>query len=469
MAQLAAMAAYFFQAAVALGLVLAVSRILPPEHFTVYSFFIAITQLGAIAGFEWLRSACSRFYPGATAASEAEEGRALRFGGLASALLTTAAGAAAFAAGLPATLALLGTCVTIMQGASDLHLAMLRFRLQFQAFSWLQSLRSVVTAGATLAGAILGQSAEAAALGLVCGYLAYVVAAMIVSRGFGSLAPMPRLALVRKHLVYGGVSTGASIATLLAPIGLKTLLTSVLGASGAAGALLAIDLVQRPAMMVVQAVQGACYPQIVHLYDRVPGSQNLSVRLGHYYGLQTGLTLMTAAGLLAVLGPATLFLVSPALQPGFLRAAPYIVAIAAIRALSQTMLPTPAHLSRRLSTIGFLAVADCLLLNAAAAAAMLIFGSSDAVLLAGAAAGAGLAALPGLFLLKTLPFRLPYAPLLLAATGLAAAALLAGSRAPTPLQSAVAILSVALFSAPALFLLLRGLREARIGEPATPL
>ena len=44
MAQLAAVAAYFFQAAVALGLVLAVSRVLPAAEFTVYSFFIAISQ-----------------------------------------------------------------------------------------------------------------------------------------------------------------------------------------------------------------------------------------------------------------------------------------------------------------------------------------------------------------------------------------------------------------------------------------
>lgn len=468
MAQLAAVAAYFFQAAVALGLVLAVARVLPAGEFTVYSFFIAISQFAAIAGFEWLRSACSRFYPGSSAESETAERDALRFGGLASAALACAAGLAAWALGLVWPLAMLGTCVAIMQGATDLHLTMLRFRLAFKTFSWLQSLRSVLTAFATLTGAVIGQNAVWAAIGLVAGYLVYAGVALAVAGGFGGSPKRPDFALVRRQFVYGSVATGASMASLLAPIGLKAILTAVLGASGSAGALLAIDLLQRPAIMVVQAVQGACYPQIVEQYDRAPGSGRFAARLGQYYGLQIGLTLMTAAGMIAALAPATLLLVSPQLQPGFLRAAPYVVAIAAIRALSQTMLPTPAHLSRRLSLIVLLALTDCLLLNAAGLAAMPVFGLSDTVLLAGAVAGAALAALPALVLLRTLPFRLPYLPLALAVTGLALAVVLARPVGIVSLWTIVAMLSVAACGAPALWLLVRGMREGRANHRVPP-
>ncbi|MFN3673987.1 MAG: hypothetical protein ACK4VM_18950, partial [Bosea sp. (in: a-proteobacteria)] len=124
----------------------------------------------------------------------------------------------------------------------------------------------------------------------------------------------------------------------------------------------------------------------------------------------------------------------------------------------------PAYLKRRLRMIVILALADCLLLNFAAAAAMLLLGRGDAVLLAGAVAGAALAALPGLAVLRSLPFRLPWPPLALAATGLGLAVLLARPVGAMTPWTAAAMLAVAACSAPALWLLLRGMRDATDGQ-----
>lgn len=458
MAQLAAAAAYFYQAAVALGLVVAVSRLLPAADYTAYSFFIAISQFGAILAFEWIRFACSRFYPGLTVESEAAERHAMRFGCLVSAMASVAIGALAWLLGLPGDMALMGTCVAVFQGSSDLHLSMLRFRLAFRTFSWLQSVRATILAAATLAGAIIGQTVFWALAGLLGGYAVYGVILLGVTRGFGGRYERPDLSLVRKHLVYGSVSAGASVASLLAPIGLKAILTAVLGANAAAGALLAIDLLQRPFIMVVQTAQGTCYPSIVALYDRVPRGDAFDRSLGQYYGLLTGLTLMTAAGLLAVLGPSVPFLIAEALQPSFVQAAPFVIAIAAMRALIQTMLPTPAHLTRRLPVILLLAVFDCVVLNSAALLAMSGFGFTAPILLAGATAGAALAMLPGLLLLRTLPFRLPWAPLALAAAALAIA-LRQSEAIGFPSASALAGLAVSgLMCLASLWLLVRGMR-----------
>lgn len=466
MAQLAAAGAYFFQAAMALGLVLAVSRLLPAADYTVYSFFMAITQFGAILAFEWIRFACSRFYPGPSAASEAAERHAMRFGCLVSTIASIAIGVLAWLLGLSADLAVMGTCVAIFQGSSDLHLSMLRFRLAFRAFSWLQSVRATLLTATTLAGALLGQTVFWALAGLLAGYGAYGAILIVLARGIGGPLERPDLTLVRKHLVYGSVSAGASVASLLAPIGLKAILTAVLGASGAAGALLAIDLLQRPFIMVVQTVQGTCYPGLVALYDRMPRSDGFARPLGQYYGLLAGLTLMTAAGLLALLGPMVPVLIVGDLQSGFLQAAPFIVAIAAMRALIQTMLPTPAHLTRRLPMILLLALIDCAALNLAAVIALGGFGPTAPVLLTGATAGAALAMLPGLALLQTLPYRLPWLPLALAVAALAIALRQSNATGMASLPDLAGLAAIALLGLASLGLLLRGMKQ-QASQPAT--
>jgi hypothetical protein len=200
---------------------------------------------------------------------------------------------------------------------------------------------------------------------------------------------------------------------------LKAILAAMLGAPVAAGALLAIDLLQRPFILIVSALQAVRYPDLVSHFDRGGPEPELRRTLGEYYALLLCLSLMTAAGIIALLRPVATLVIASDLQVAFLRAAPLLVGISLLRGLIQSLLTTPAHLRRHLSSIALPAVVDCLLLNLFALVAVKAFGASDMVILMGAALGVALAALVGLRVLLSLPFDLPWPPVLAAlASGL---------------------------------------------------
>lgn len=422
MAKIIALGAYFYQAVIAFGLLIIVAHWLAPADYASYSLFVSICQFVAIAAFEWVRFACTRFYPGPDADSEAAERRTILVEATVCAALCLAAASIAVFFGVPPVVALVGGLVSIAQGGSDLHLTMLRFRQDFRAFSVLQGSRATILAVGTLAGALASPTFLSTVTGLLAGYAAYGLLASVLSR---SPAARPTVALetarFRKHLVYGSVSAGAATAAMFAPLALKTLLTSVLGATGAAGALLALDLLQRPFVLIVSALQAIQYPEIVAAHDRTDNRADLARTLGQYYALLASFALMMAAGIFAVLLPVTWVVISPDLQQGFLATAPAIILISLARTLTQIMLPTPLHLKQRLALILLLAVIDCLLLNLGALAALVVAGPSDTALATGGAIGAVLATAFGLRLMAVLPFDLPWSPVLLAAAGLATA------------------------------------------------
>lgn len=418
MAKIVALAAYFYQAAVAFGLLVVVAHWLAPADYSAYSLFISISQFAAIFCFEWIRFACSRFYPGLPG-SEAGERAALKREFAACALLCIAAAAVAIPFGVPWPVALVGSLVAIFQGASDLHLTMLRFRQEFRSFSRLQGSRATILALGTLGGALVAPTFLSTVGGLLAGYGVYTLLAVALTRGSRVESAQFDVALLRKHFVYGSVAAGASVVGLLAPLGLKSILTAALGAGGAAGALLSLDLLQRPFVLIVSALQAIQYPDVVSLFDRDGETAALRARLGAYYSLLTGFTLMTAAGIFALLQPVGLFVIAPALRAGFLDAAPFVVGLSVCRALTLNMLPTPAHLRHRLRSIFLLSAVDCLLLNGCALAAGELFGPASASLMAGAMVGALLAMVYGVRVLMTLPFDFVWQPVAFAAVGLA--------------------------------------------------
>lgn len=419
MAKIVALAAYFYQAAVAFGLLIVVAHWLSPADYAAYSLFISISQFVAIFCFEWIRFACSRFYPGQTSGSEAAERKALIIEFSVCALVCILAAAASILFAVPPSVALLGGLVAIFQGASDLHLTMLRFRQQFRSFSRLQGSRATILAAGTLGGALIEPSFAFTAAGLLGGYVIYTLLAVAMTRGAGAESAAFEPALVRKHFVYGSVAAGASVVGLLAPLGLKSILTAVLGAGGAAGSLLALDLLQRPFVLIVSALQAIQYPDVVSLYDREGETPALRARLGAYYSLLTGFTLMTAAGIFALLQPVGHFVIAPALQDGFLSAAPFVVGLSVCRALTLNMLPTPSHLRHRLLSIFLLSAVDCVLLNGATLAAGALFSQSSGMLMAGGMLGAFLAMLVGVKVLMALPFDFVWQPVAFSALGLA--------------------------------------------------
>lgn len=410
MSRIAALGAYVYQAALAFGLLIAVSHVLAPSDYAAYSIFISVTQFVAIACFEWIRFACSRFYPGPDASSEAIERGTMRVELAVCSGLCGVIALGAIALGIPPVIASAAALIAIGQGATELHLTMLRFRQDFRTFSWLQGARATLVTGATLAGTLMQPSLVGAAGGSLVGYLIYLGIALAVPRP----APLERAhwqrQVVRRHLVYGGVSAFASVIGLLAPLGLKSLLTALLGAQAAAGALLALDLLQRPFVLVVNALHSVRYPDIVAIFDRDPTGRELRRSLGNYYGLLASLALLTSAGIIACLRPVAGIVVPPDLQIAFLRTAPVLVLLALLRSMTQTLMPTPAHLRQNLVAIIVLAGIDCVLMNLGAVLAVTLHGVSDLGIAVGATLGAGMAMLAGLRVVRSLPFEMDRRP-----------------------------------------------------------
>ena len=419
MAKIVALAAYFYQAAVAFGLLITVAHMLSPGDFSRYSLFISVSQFTAIFCFEWIRFACSRFYPGRTQQSEASERRALTIEFAVSAAFCILAAAVSIIFAVPPTVALLGGLVAVFQGASDLHLTILRFKQQFRSFSRLQGSRATILAAGTLSGTALSPTFGYTAAGLLVGYIVYSLIAILATRNRLTEGADFEPALVRKHFVYGSVAAGAAVVAMLAPLSLKSILTAMLGTEGAAGVLLALDLLQRPFVLIVSALQAIQYPDIVSLYDREGETSGLRRRLGEYYSLLTGFTLMTASGIFALLQPIGHFVIAPGLQQSFLAAAPYVTGVAVCRALTQNMLPTPSHLRHHLKSIFLLSLVDCLLLNGGVLAAGHFILNRGDVLMGGGMIGAILAMLIGIKVLVALPFDLIWQPVAFSAVGIA--------------------------------------------------
>jgi len=413
MAKLFAMGAYVYQAALAFGLLMVVARLLAPADYATYSLFIATTQVVAIAAFEWARFACSRFYPGPSAESERDQRRTLAVEALACTAACLLAGLAAIPFGLPPALGLVGGAVAAGQGASDLHLAVVRFARRFAAFSWLNGIRASLLAVGTLAGSLLGHTVVATVGGLLAGYATYGVVAWLVDRRAYPAGGVARLAIAREHATYGGVSAGMSVLGLLSPLGLKLILTGALGKEAAAGVLLALDLLQRPFLMVIAALQTVEYPDVVAAFDR--RAPDFAAHLGRFYALMTTLCLVSAAALYVGLRPIAEIVVAPALRDAFLLAAPLVTLFSMLRALTQNIATTPAHLTLNLRELATLAVVDCLSFNLLALAASLTFPGTPLPIVAGATLGAALAGLYGLRIATSLPFITPRAPLLIGA------------------------------------------------------
>jgi hypothetical protein len=446
MAKIVALAAYFYQAAVAFGLLIVVAHRLAPADFAAYSLFVSITQFGAIAGFDWIRLACSRFYPGQSGESEAAQRRAIVVEAAGCAIGCIVAACVSVLASVPLATALIGGLVAICQGTSDLHLTMLRFRKEFRSFSRLQGSRATILAASTFAGTALSPSFTAAIGGVLAGYALYWALAVRLTRRGAKDEPRFEPLLMRKHFIYGSVAAGASVMGIAAPVGLKAIVTATLGAQGAAGALLALDLLQRPFILVVTALQAVEYPDIVAQYDRDGETLMLASRLGRYYALITGLALMTAAIVLALLQPIGHFVVAPALRQGFTESAPFVTGLAMLRALTLYLLPTPLYLKHRLGSILALATLDCLLLIGGALGAGYAASFAPGPLMAGATVGALIATLIGLSLLRSLPFDLIWQPVACAGAALGVAVLATtGFSADIQWAAGVGILGAAVF------------------------
>ena len=454
MAKIAALGSYLYQSVLAFGLLIAVSNLLTAPDYVAYSLFVSIVQFADIACFQWLRSACTRFYPGPDEERERTQRGVIIAEFIASAALSLLGVVAATLFNVPLWLGLIGAVVAILQGGGELHLTMLRFRQEFRLFSWLQGARATILAATTLAGAASGGDLNHVVAGVLVGNLIYCSLACFLARRILPWSPGWDSTLVRHHLVYGGISAGASVAGVLAPLGLKSIFVSALGPAAAAGPLLALDLLQRPIGMIITSLQAVRYPELVARFDREGDTGAIQVELGRYYALLTGFSLIGAAGMTALLGGAAWAIVPSALQHSFLQTAPLIMLVALLRALIHTLLSTPAHLQRRLPAIVGLAVFDCVLTCAGALLAATLIPDDGGAIAAGAAGGAAAAAAGGTILLRRQPFVMPWRPVAMSAAALALSWLSVSWLAGNLLLSTVVALAFALALGTAPFLTL---------------
>jgi len=416
-AKILALGAYFYQAALAFGLLIVVARLLPAADYAGYSIFIASTQFVAICCFDWIRYACTRFYPGRDAAAEADQRRTLWGETAAAALVCVIAGAIVIPLGLPPVIAGLGVAVAIVQGGSDIHFTMLRFRRQFSAFSGLQGFRATILATGSIAGAWMGHSLVTTATGLVGAYLVFAAIALVVELRVRRPAGRWSSDIAREHLSYGSISAGASVIGLLAPLGLRLILSSTLGPIAAAGALLAVDLLQKPFVLIIAALQAIQYPDVVTAFDHAE-RKGLRQHLGQYYALLVTLSLITGTGILAILLPVSAIAVAPELRSSFLAGAPILVFLFMLRSITQFVSTTPAHLEKDLMQMLVLALVDCIGLDVLAWGAALLPNPSAMTIIAAAAIGTIAAGLFGLRILSRLPFEIYATPMLIGVASL---------------------------------------------------
>ena len=435
MAKLLALGAYVYQALIAFGLLLLVARLLPPADYATYSVFLGLTQLGAFAGFEWLYYACSRFYPGQTEQSERDERSALVLEGLVTAGICLLLGAVAAAFGLNPILALGGGAIAAAQGGTDLHLSIARFGQRFRVFSRLNAIRATILAIGTLAGAMATHDVRGMVLGIVGAYVVYGIIAVIGDRKAYRGRSSFRIETLREHVRYGGVSAVVAVLGLMAPLGLKLILTSVLGKEASAGVLLALDLLQRPFIMIIAALQAVEYPDVVAAFDRKVG--DFPQRLGRYYALMTTLMVVAAAAMFVALRLIAEIFVSPALRDGFVLTAPLVTIFSMLRALTQNIAATPAHLQLNLRQLILLAVVDCVSFNVLGYGAALVFGAAALPIVGFATLGAVLAGAYGLHIATSLPFKLAPGPLVIAILALLVGVALFFAPNPNALLAAV--------------------------------
>ncbi|MFS8047791.1 hypothetical protein [Rhizobium sp. BR 314] len=455
MAKIAALGAYLYQSLVAFGLLIVIANLLPAKDYAGYSLFISIVQFADIVCFQWISAASSRFYPGPDQASEQVERGVIgtELAGSGGICLLVAFLGPLF--GISIWLGLVGALAAILQGAGELHLTMLRFRQEFRLFSWLQGARATTLALATITGAALRADLAHVVAGVMAGNVIYCTLALFQSRQVMPLSACWDGDIVKRNLAYGGISAGAGVATLLVPLGIKSILLGSLG-SAAAGPMLALDLLQRPFVMLTSSLQAIRFPDLVAQFDRKGGAQTIQAELGRYYALLVGLSLIGAAAIVATLSLATQLVVPAGLREAFLHAAPFVMLMAMLRAVVQTVLPTPAQLKRLLPIILGLAIIECVLTCGGALAAAWLGAGTPMAVTAGAATGAAAATLIGVFMQRWRSFTMPWQPVLPPAAALLLAWLISAWQPGSLLISTgLALVAVAALTALPLLTLVR--------------
>jgi O-antigen/teichoic acid export membrane protein len=386
MSKIFTLAAYFFQSIAALILVLCVSRILPAHEYSQYSLAIATSQAMAIAAFEWVRLAATRFYP---AEEETETRRKLASLWFSFICGTGVLAVIAVVVGVldhrPVAAALIFV-IALLQGGTDLQLTLTRFRGNLTLFSQLQCARATLLIIGALWGAKSSGVADGGLLGLTISYVAAAVLFAIVDMKSlqVSLSDANRQDLV-SFLRYGTTAAGASTLHLIVPLVLRWGAARLIGLTDFAGFALAMDLMQRPFSTLITALQGIVYPPVVSEHRREHKGPRPA--LFTLYELHLVSVLLTMGGCLAFI-PQFGQLFAPAnFRDVFLQSAPWATVLFAMHAVLQNTVGVAAHLARRASRLVVNAVVELITVSGGAALAVALLGAKPAYIFMGAAGG----------------------------------------------------------------------------------
>lgn len=376
MVRLLAFGSYAYQSVTAIALIFAISHILSPANYTVFSLALASSQLLCVLMFEWLQLAGVRFLAPATG-SDALRLRSSLFSaaGLSALALVLVGGLLSLFAGLPLELTILGLALAAGQGVTDLHFMMIRVSGRLGAAAMLLIGRATLLLAGAIAGAMVVGNATATLAGLVVGQIIALLLGSLADRSL--LQWRPRLT-ARADLAgfcrYGMLAAGASVLHLAVPVMIRFIVVGRLGSAGpaaAAGFSMALDLLQRPFTVLVSAIHTVNYPDVVVRFDRGSDgdARQTTARLFDFIICSTAIML---GGLIGFLPDVARLFVPYDILASFLSAAPAAAAFYFLHLHLQGTLAILPHLQKsalRLVVVAagqLLAVLACSWLAAAA-------------------------------------------------------------------------------------------------------
>lgn len=273
MTRLLALAGVVYQSAAAIILIFLLGRVLSPLGYATFSLALASSQLLSVLMFEWLQLAGVRFLAAAAGDEAARLRSSLFAAALASAfaLMTTGGLATSIASPLSGSVGFVGLALAVAQGATDLHIMVVRVSRRLGVAAFLLILRAtLMVCGATI-GARLYGTANAALLGMLGAQIASLVIGQFLHPQ--ALRRVSRPALLADwagFARYGMLAAGASVLHLSVPVSIRFVVVSALGEAApaaTAGFSMAIDLLQRPFAVLVAAIHTVNYPEVVHQYE----------------------------------------------------------------------------------------------------------------------------------------------------------------------------------------------------------
>lgn len=361
MVRLLALGSYVYQSATAIVLIFAISHILAPADYTIFSLALASSQLLCVLMFEWLQLAGVRFLAPATG-SEAARLRSSLFSaaGLSTLALVLVGGVISLFTKLSPGITAIGLALAVAQGVTDLHFMMIRVSGRLGAAAWLMIGRATLLLAGAIAGAIVFGHAMATLAGLVLGH---VISLLLASLSDRSLLQWRPRRTTRADLAgfcrYGMLAAGASVLHLSVPVMIRLIVIGRLGSSAAAGFSMALDLLQRPFTVLVSAIHTVNYPDVVVRFDRGSDrdARQTTARLFDFIICSTAIML---GGLIGFLPDVARLFVPRDILAGFLSAAPAAAAFYFLHLHLQGTLAILPHLQK--SALRLVVVAACQLL-----------------------------------------------------------------------------------------------------------